>query len=73
MENKLNKNDAENIVMEMVEAIIDNNNNDNNLEIPKSSKSQDENAQQQREQSQVGEKSQKRGKKIQIYSEVNLK
>lgn len=55
-ESKLSrKSDAEEVVMEMVEAIIDNNSNENNLEfLPKSSKS-DEGAQK-------GQKSQDRKK-----------
>lgn len=57
MENKLSHN-SENIVMEMVEAIIDNNSNDNNLD---SSKSKNENAHRHQETSQDEEK---RGKKI---------
>jgi acyl-CoA thioesterase len=75
-ENKLShssRNDGESVIMEMVEAIVDNNSNENNLE---SFKSRDENAQQQQEMSQVKSRdfSQKRGKiKIQIYSVVNLK
>lgn len=65
MENKLSHNGD--VVMEMVEAIIDNNSNENNLD---SSMSQNENAHRHQESSQDEEK---RGKKIQIYSRVNLK
>lgn len=47
-----------------MEAIIDNNNNDNNLDFQTSLKSQDVNAQHHSEMSQIEENSQKRGKKF---------